>query len=457
MAASSALAGPASQPTTGPMVADRPWGPSKAGVAISVVAVDAWKLTGPMRLQFALRNTGRVPVRLPGPKAFFGYLLVAQGGRAYYTERIRHARDLADWPAALKAGQVLQLPAIDAARLKVYSYQPHLRLIEGYPAELVDGRPRPRQPAGELAGVLKPGTLKVKYIAYLPRPGESALSLIGNVLKLNLGLEDFPKLPARVQRRILADLAGRFRRDAWSARAACRDAVQIGPPAVEALTAIATDRAAEAFARMWATAALAGIGGPEATKVLIRCLDSDLQGVRNVAAYHGLKMRSEQFDKALNARAATGKDGMLTAWAIMGHLKYRGQVPAKLLAAGVASEQWKARAAVAETIAGGNPNRTHLPILRRLVRDSNGMIRQTAARAIGYVGDSSYETLSALMAALEMDGESARHAVAGALCRVTGKKWFYPASGPREQKAKVLAAWQQWWKENQETFKRAGK
>ena len=208
MAASSALAGPASQPTTGPMAAERPWGPSKAGVAVSVVAVDAWKLTGPMRLQFALRNTGRVPVRLPGPKAFFGYLLVAQGGRAYYTERIYHARDLADWPAALKAGRVLQLPAIDAARLKAYSYQPHLRLIEGYPAELVDGRPHPRQPAGALAELLKPGVVKVKYIAYLPRPGESALSLIGNVLKLNLGLEDFSKLPARSARMRRCTLAG---------------------------------------------------------------------------------------------------------------------------------------------------------------------------------------------------------------------------------------------------------
>jgi HEAT repeat protein len=137
---------------------------------------------------------------------------------------------------------------------------------------------------------------------------------------------------------------------------------------------------------------------------------------------------------------------MLTAWAIMGYLKFRKSVPPALLAAGVNSPQWKARAAVVETIAGGKPDKSHLPILRKLLRDDNAMIRRRAARAIGYIGGKSPETIGALIEALGLKGDSARAAVAAALCTLTDKKWAYRIKATAEEKSEIIQKWQQWWK-----------
>ncbi|KKK50335.1 hypothetical protein LCGC14_3126060, partial [marine sediment metagenome] len=80
----------------------------------------------------------------------------------------------------------------------------------------------------------------------------------------------------------------------------------------------------------------------------------------------------------------------------------------------------------------------------------------TAARAIASVGDSSYQTLKALTTALEMPGDSSRHIVAGALSRVTGKKWFYSTSAGKAEKDQVLDRWRKWWAANRDALRRAG-
>jgi len=317
------------------------------------------------------------------------------------------------------------------SELKAFAYNPRLPLVKGYPLETVGGQPRPAAPAGSVGEVLKPGPVRVKYVAYLPRPGEGAVSLVSSTIRVDLGLADFGKLPADRQRRILDDLAARLKKDAWSAKLAHGDAVQIGRPAAATLISIAADTEAPYFGRMWAVAALADIGGQEAAAALIACLGDADPGVRCAAAYHGLKLRSEPFDKALNQRAVSAEDAGLSAWAIMGYLKFRKQVPPELLKAGVESDEWRVRA------------------------DSNPQIRRTAARAIGYVGDRCFETIAALIAALPMQGEDARHSVAGALSALTGKKWPYDQSASLEEKAVIVSQWQRWWEMNKASYRKS--
>ncbi|KPK82913.1 MAG: hypothetical protein AMJ81_08885 [Phycisphaerae bacterium SM23_33] len=451
--AAAAAPAQATAPATAP--AERQWGQTNAGLSVSAAPVGRWLLARRMDVDFAIRNTGKLPATLPPADDLFGYLLLAQGKTAHYTEKIFHARGQPGWPARLAEGQVLQLRAVDVSELKAFAYNPRLPLVKGYPLETVGGQPRPAAPAGSVGEVLKPGPVRVKYVAYLPRPGEGAVSLVSSTIRVDLGLADFGKLPADRQRRILDDLAARLKKDAWSAKLAHGDAVQIGRPAAATLISIAADTEAPYFGRMWAVAALADIGGQEAAAALIACLGDADPGVRCAAAYHGLKLRSEPFDKALNQRAVSAEDAGLSAWAIMGYLKFRKQVPPELLKAGVESDEWRVRAAVAETLARGNPDRSHLPILRRLAQDSNPQIRRTAARAIGYVGDRCFETIAALIAALPMQGEDARHSVAGALSALTGKKWPYDQSASLEEKAVIVSQWQRWWEMNKASYRKS--
>ncbi len=438
-------------PTTTSAPAPRAWGRSSAGLKASVSTVGEWVFQGPLRADFALRNAGQAPATLADGKKLFGWLLISQRGNTYYTERIFHVAGRK--PPPLAAGKDMPLPPVDIGRLDAFSYSSGLKLLGGYPAHLVAGKPQPRAPAGKVSDLLRPGPASVKYMVYLDRGREGPLMVVSAVVKPAVQVGDFSRLPADAKGALLAELAERMRRDAWSAKQACSDAARIGAPAVETLSALATDPKAKEFARMWAATALARIGGPRAEQALIDLLGDPRASVRHVVAYHGIVAGGKKLEAAILARATGGSDPMVTAWSIMGYLKSRRTVPGKLLAAGIESPQWKARAAVVETIVGGNPNRTHLPILRRLVRDPHPPIRHKAADGLRYVGDKSYETIDALIAAAAMDGDGPARAVVGALCVLTGKEWAYP-DAPAEAGAKVVRRWQDWWAAEKATYRK---
>ncbi len=439
---------PTSTPATTTAPAQRQWGRSKAGLSVSASSAGEWNLTGTMKLDLAVRNTGIVPGSLGGKEQLFAYLLIAQKSNVYYTEKVLPAGGIAKWTGKIDPAKMLQMPAFDIAGLKVFSYMRGLKIKDGYPAQIVAGEVRARLPAGKVADVLRPGPVRLKCVMYLDRGPEGTLQLEGRMIRITLGVGDFSRLPEQRRKRLLADLSARMKKDAFSAKSACADAVRMGSPAVPVLAKVVHDARAKDFARMWALTALAGIGGKEASGVLIESLTDSASGVRHVAAYHGLRAKNAKFDKALNKRAIGGKDPMLTAWAIMGYLKFRKSVPPALLAAGVNSPQWKARAAVVETISHGKPDRSHLRILRKLLGDDKAMIRQRAARAIGYIGDKSPETIDALIEALPLKGDNAAEAVAATLCSLTKKKWAYRADATPKEKSEIIRKWQQWWKEN---------
>jgi len=444
----------ASAPATAP--ARRAWGAARAGLSVSACAFGPWTVGRPMKIDFAIRNTGSVPAALGKKDAFFGYCLLVQGKRFWFTEKIPPPKRGA-FPSRLRQGQVVRLPAVDLAKLTAYSGKRGMKIVGGWPMEIVAGKPRAFTPAGAVAEVLQPGPVKIAYVAYLDRGPEGNVTLRSAGVSMALGLGDFARLSPADQRRVLDDLGERFRRDAWSAKTAHDDAVRIGAPAVAACVKVLKDARAKHFAKAWAVTALADIGSADVVGVLIASLIDPVPGVRYATAYHGMKVRHKKFIDAALARARGGKDPTVTAWTIMGCLRFRKAVPDDLLAAALDSPQWKARAAVAETVARGHPNRSHLPILRRLVRDAHGPIRVTAARALRGVGDASYETLDALVAALAMEGDHARRAVAEALCALTGRKPPYPAAGKDADKAAAVKAWRGWWDKAKATYGRKDK
>jgi len=444
----------ASAPSTAP--ARRAWGAARAGLSVSASAFGPWTVGRPMKIDFAIRNTGSVPASLGKKNTFFGYCLLVQGQRFWFTEKIPLPKQTA-FPSHLRQGQVLRLPAVDLAKLTAYSGKRGMKIIDGWPMEVVAGKPRAFVPAGTVAEVLQPGPVKIAYVAYLSRGAEGNVSLRSAGVPMALGLGDFARLSAADQRRVLDALGERFYRDAWSAKTAHDDAVGIGAPAVGVCVKVLKDARAKPFAKAWAVTALADVGTADVVGVLIACLTDPTPGVRHAAAYHGMKVRHKKFIDAALARARGGKDPLVTAWTIMGCLRFRKAVPDDLLAAALDSPEWKVRAAVAETVARGNPNRSHLPILRRLICDAHGPIRVTAARALRGVGDASFETLDALVAALAMDGDHARRAVAEALCALTGRKSPYPAAGSDADKAAAIKAWQVWWDKAGKTYGRKDK
>jgi len=450
-AAQAQLPSTTSLPATAP--AARQWGRATAGLALSVRPAGEWVFGRALRLDPALRNTGSVAGTLPQPAKLFGYLILAQGREAHYTEKVFHARAAARWPKELSPGGLLELPAVDVSKLKAFQYRPGLKLIGGYPAEVVAGKPTRPPAAGTVGEVLRPGPVRIRHLVYMDRESEGAVFLTSNTLKLDVFVSHFAALAPKDKQRLLDDLAERMRRDAWSAKVAHRHAVQIGAAAVPTLGSIIKDARAESFAQMWAAAALADIGGKDVVADLIDCLTHPTPGVRYASAYHGLKLRSSEFDEAVTRRAVGGNDPMVTAWTIMGYLKFRKAVPEGLLKAGLESPQWRVRAAVVETVARGAPDQSHAPILRRLVLDEYPPIRLTAARALRGLSDRSAETIDALVRALALPGENARHAVAEALCQLTGKDWRYGPSYPTGKKAEVLRKWQQWWDRSRSDYR----
>ncbi len=439
------LAAGSAQPAPATAPAERAWGKSQAGVAVSVVAEDDWQLDGAMGLSVAVRNRGAIAVPLPPAEAFFGYLMIRQRNTTYYTERIHHARGLAGWGRTLGAGRTVELPAIDVAGLRAFTSKRGLKLVDGSPTETAGGKPVARKPAGTVAEVLTLGPARVQHLLYLPRGDERPLLLKSRVAKPAVVVSKFAALSTKARAAVLADLADRVRKDAFSAQAVHGDAVGIGAPAVTAMIEVVNDRRAPGFARMWAATALADIGGDRAVEALIACLEDAGEGVRHVAAYHGLKLRNARFDQAVNAKAVGGKSPSLTAWTLLGYCQFRGgKAPPKLVAAAVDSKNARVRGAVAEVFTRMPPVPAQLPYLRKLVRDPVEQVRHAAAVSLARARDRSGETVGALIDCLAKPGDRARRAAADALCRITGKDWPYPTGGTVEEKQAVVEKWKTW-------------
>lgn len=363
----------------------RKWGAVRGGLCLSARAAGPWLIGADLSVDVALRNAGREPAALPDGTVFFVYVLVAQGDRVIFTQRAYLARGWDAWPGRLDPGQTIALPPLRLAESACFGYVKGLALVDGYPSPRVAGG-APPVAAGVLSEVADLGPAKVHCVAYLPVDGGEGTTLKGRVLRVAFEVGDFDRLTPDRRETVLAKVAAQMRRDAFQAQTAHGAAVRIGMPAVPLVREVVGDASAPDFARMWSLTALGDIGPPDAGAVFRECLADRSAAVNHTAAYHGLKLRDPEFDRALEQAAVFADRPSLSAWAVMGYLRHRDAVPPAVMTAVVKSGDAHIRLALVRTISGGGPDGSHVPVLECLAGDADKRVRDQARAVLEKLG-----------------------------------------------------------------------
>ncbi len=443
---------PATQPAA-PANDPGQWGIARAGLQAAIQLRRPAALGGALKLDIRLRNVGDQAVQMPPAKDLFAWLFLVQKDagavKAYFTAKVHLAAktntNTKNFPQVLAGGKVHSFGTIDLAGSEAFTYRRGLKVAGGYPVA-----PRGSEPpatAGTCAQVLRMGSAKVRLMLYLPDKNGSPRLLRSNTLTIEIGPPKFGKLSAGARKKFLADLLKRFDSDAWSAKQAHGTAVKVGPDIVEDLASAVMVRKRPAHSRMWLATALCDIrsDNKKAIDTLIALLDETLHGVRNVVGYHGPKQRNARLDKALIREAATNKKPTLTAWIVRGFGTFRKDVPEKLIEAGLASDEPKARAAAAGALAKKTSDR-RVEKLLKLLKDSDQQVRGVAAASLAKIKAGTPAVIGALIAALDMPGEMAHYRICSALLVLTGKKIPYDPAADKAVKSKTVRAWKDWWR-----------
>jgi hypothetical protein len=422
----------------------KPWGQPSAGVQLSLTVRGPVRAGGKLVAELAVRNRGTAAVPT-GQAEPFGWLVVQQriDGRAvrHYSAKVHPARDANALPAELPAGRTVLLSAVDLSTGPAWPFDLRAKLLPRYLAGgTTDDLPQPEK---TLCEVLQPGPARARFTLVLSG-GRRPLALRSNAAAFDVAPADLAALPAAQRKRLTAELLARFDRDAWSAMAARRLAVQYGQAVVPALIQAVKQRRRPAFSRMWLAAALADIRDGRAAAALAELLADEHAGVRNVVAYHGAKQRSDRLDEAIVARAADRDDDRTTAYALLGFMVFRGRVPEPLLQAGIASNDPRARAQVAKALSHYASD-FNVRRLIALLDDQDPRVRAAAATTLGLFGRRLPAVFEALVAALDAPDPAARKAVCDALCELSGEDMPYDPSAAPAARQKTVDAWKAWW------------
>lgn len=415
---------PASRPATQPVR----WGDAQSGVRVSLSLDQPIVLGKTVELVGQIRNDGVTDLRLDG--GFAWVLAVSNAQTAFYTAKV-------DLPglagqAAIPVGKTVgvRLSLGDSAAL---AYHKGIKVVQGYP--LADGAQAPQV----LREVLPPGKVRLQWMVYLPSVGGEKVLARSAALDAMVSTPTPEELSPQAKETALKELADQFRRDAFAAKAARDKAVQIGPDAVATVARIAQDAEAPGFGRMWAAAALAGIGDGASADVLVKLVDDPNEDVRDVVAYHGIKVKSEPLQAAIMARAEGGKDPVFAAWAARG-LGEAGRQNERLTAAAFASTEPRARAEIAQTLAT-HADRANLQRLARLLADDQELVRVAAATAVGEHKIKDDAVLRALVLALDAKGDAACQKVCWALSQIVGNDWTFAPDDAPEKKDAIVRKW----------------
>ncbi len=427
----------------------RSWGESRAGLALSLLVEDNPRAMGSFRIHPAIANRGKAAVALGKRKDAVAFLFIVQRKgdslQAYFTEKLTIGKSV-DWPAELAGGKAVDLGRRDLADVAVYEYRRGLRMVDGYPQAVDEDKP---QQAGTLAEVLARDPslpVKARLILHVPRGDERSLDLTSNTLTIDLAPPAWKDLSDTQRRAYTDDLLKRFDRDAWSAQRAHREAVGIGKPLLERLIEAAGETRRPGFSRMWLATSLADIRDPNAAAALRELLKDDRAGVRYVVAYHGPKQRSDPLDRAIIASLVDANDTKALAYGLLGFMVHRGEVPGKLLAAGLDSDDPRVRSAATRALKT-RASAFNVTRLCRLLSDDSQQVRAAAAKVLGAMGADSDAVIGKLAAALNAEGDLARKAIADALGELTGKDMPYDPSAGKADKQAVIDRWQAWWRE----------
>ena len=424
------------------------WGEAVAGLQVSLAADATPTVGGTLRFRVALRNTNAAPAPLGPAERLCGWLLVAQkwgdARRGFYSVKVRLRAP--DWPTQLAAGGTIAFDPVDLSASDAWPTEAARELLSAYLAVEDEPQQLPK-PAGKLAAVLSPGRAAAKFTLALPTPGGKPLLLASNSLALIIRPPDLDALGPEAREAFLADLLGEFNRNAWAAREAHNTAVQLGPTILPRLIAAVDEPDRPDFARMWLATAIADLPDPRAVAALVRLLDEKKDCLDLVVAYHGPKQNDAQLDAAIAEKVRASRDGRLTALATLGYLVWRGGVPEPILAASLESDDPRTRAAAVEALSQyASP--FNVERLIGLLADGNERVRGAAASVLGNLGVRSAEVVGALVAALDLEGETARQRIAAALADLTGHDWPYDPKADAAARDAALKAWRDWWAKN---------
>jgi len=400
------------------------WGDAQAGARIAISLEGEALAHERLSLQGHLKNDGIAA--LPSTGAFAWLLIASDRDNAYYTEQ----RPL---PQLLKAAAVVPGSELafdlDLSAAAVHASRKGMKLVGGYP-EPSEEPPRPLLP------LLNPGKLRLQMIVYLPSAAGEKVMLKSAPLTVTLQEKATP--PGDVPS--LEELDKWFRRDPFAAMRAHNAAVKMGVAARQTAAAVALDRTVPSFARDWATATIADIGGDESAALLIRLLK---EGGRDaLIAYYGPAVKNAELDAAINAKVE-GADPVYLAWVARGYARAKRNVSDALIDKTIASNSQQAKLEIAEALAASGTPR-HLALLEGLLASSDSAIRVNAARACGKYKLKERSTVKALVKSLDLPGGEAQQAACDALCDITGFGWRLDEKQSKSDREAIMKRWRAW-------------
>jgi HEAT repeat protein len=427
---------------------DPAWGDAKAGLQISLTAVDEARWGGSMPLHVRMRNIGgeatKLPAALRETEQAFGWLIVQQGAgrnaKQYFSARFTVGNDVKAWPDELSGGASIDVLRRDVAGVKLYRYQRGVGFLDAYKV----GEPADAKPLGPVTKALALGPTAIMVCLYV-EAGERPTLLKSNLATVEVIPPELDKLSAARREAFLAELLAQFDRDAWSARAAHHAAVRLGPSVLPVLIETVNDRKRPAFSRMWLATSIADIRDPRAVAALTKLLQDTHGSVRTVAAYHGPKQGSDELNAAIVARAKELDAPHFTAYALLGFVAFGKAAPPELLEMGLDSDEPRVRTTAIRTmnkLAGDAP----VARLTKLLEDPDARVRGQAARMLACFGKNMpLATLGALVEALALDGDVARMRICDALGALTGRRRSYDPKTSDEEKQRTIEYWRTWW------------
>lgn len=243
------------------------------------------------------------------------------------------------------------------------------------------------------------------------------------------------------------ELVERMAKDDFSGFAACRELVEVGPPAVPAL--IRATKHEVPRVRYWSIAALSGIGSEEAVPAVKELLNDPAPLVRAVAVWH----LGRWFDRpdVREAVVAVLRDDspFVKGWALKliqakKHTHAADEVRA-LLEETVPEVRYDALHTLAVLEGAGA-----LEEMKKVVReDRSALVRECAVRCCTVVEPPSVETGRLLISALRDKDEGVRTVAVELLRKGFGQYFgFDPAAEPLERE-KAVREWQNWYEANE--------
>ena len=329
---------------------------------------------------------------------------------------------------------------MDFGGVRLHPYSRGVKFL----AHHVTGKGSIPKAVGKVRDVLVIGRVNVQYMLYLPRKGDSPIVLKSNLLTVRIGPPDLKKLSGPRRKAFVSDLIAGFRGDAFGGQFAHGIATSVGSEILDDLIGATKDPGVKGAGRMWLVTSLADIRDKRSAAVLVELVDDPGGGVGHVVAYHGPKQRNTELDKVIIARALKSKDARLTTLAMLGFMVFRGEVPRKLLDAGIDSDDPRVRAAVASALSR-SASIENVQGLVSLLKSRAPRVRSAVAKALAAMGNRQAVVIGALIEALAPEGDQARSDVCNALGKLTGQDIPYDRGASVDEKGKIIVRWRQWW------------